>query len=108
MSSSRPSISAAVVVTSWSFSYLRRADRARFEQILAEHGSNRPIAWVCCDGAGSSDLFTTPVPAPMDQRMPSLMGVAVFQGGAVESHVLAYVDPYGSWLHWIESERLSG
>ena len=91
-----------VVVTSWSFSYLRRVDRGRFEQILAEHGRARPIAWVCCDGAGSSELFTTPVPPPVDQLMPSLMGVAVFRDDAVESNVLAYVDPYGTWLHWIE------
>jgi hypothetical protein len=92
-----------VVITSWSFSYLRRVDRARFEQVLAEHSGTRPIAWVCCDGAGSSRLFATPVPPPVDQRMPSLMGVAVFRGGAVESYTLAYVDPYGTWLHWIDS-----
>jgi hypothetical protein len=95
-----------VVVTSWSFSYLRRADRARFEQILAEQGRSRPLAWVCCDGTGSSDLFTTDVEPPVDQLMPSLLGVGVFDGGRTESRTLAYVDPYGTWLHWIETGSL--
>jgi hypothetical protein len=92
-----------VVVTSWSFSYLRRVDRARFEQVLAQHGRSRPIAWVCCDGAGSSQLFRTSAPPPPDLRMPSLMGVAVFDGDSIEGQTLAYVDPYGSWLDWIDT-----
>lgn len=90
-----------VVITSWSFSYLRRVDRDRFEQILAEYGRTRPVAWVCCDGAGSSALFTTSTPPPADLRMPSVLGVAVFDHASVESRTLAYVDPYGTWLEWV-------
>lgn len=97
-----------VVVTSWSFSYLRRADRTRFERLLVDHGRTRPIAWVCCDGAGSTARFETAVAPPTDLRMPSLMGVAVFDRNAVESHVLGYVDPYGTWLDWIHGQGLSG
>jgi hypothetical protein len=38
--------------------------------------------------------------------MPSLLGVGVFDGGRTESRTLAYVDPYGTWLHWIETGSL--
>jgi hypothetical protein len=97
-----------VVVTSWSYSYLRRVDRTRFERILAEYGRTRAIAWVCCDGAGSSELFQTEARPPADLRMPSLLGIAIFDGDSVERHTLAYVDPYGTWLDWIRDESLSG
>jgi hypothetical protein len=91
-----------VVVTSWSFSYLRPAARARFEAILAAAGRDRPVAWVCCDNVGTADRFTSPVPPPRDQPVASVMGVAVFDRDRVDTRVLAYVDAYGSWIDWIE------
>jgi hypothetical protein len=91
-----------VVVTSWSFSYLRPAARARFEAILAAAGRDRPVAWVCCDNVGTTDRFASPVAPPRDQPVPSLMGVAVFDRDHVDTQVLAYVDAYGSWIDWIE------
>lgn len=91
-----------VVVTSWSLSYLTRAARLRFEAVLVEEGRNRPIAWVCCDGVGTTDRFSSPIPPPRDQLVPSLMGVAIFDGERVDVHNLAYVDAYGTWIDWIE------
>lgn len=91
-----------VVVTTYSFSYLRRSARAEFEAILAAEGRNRPIAWVCCDGVGTTERFSSPIPPPRDQLVPSLMGVAVFDGDRVDARVLAYVDAYGKWIDWIE------
>lgn len=94
-----------VVVTSWSVSYLTRAGRAEFEAILAAEGRDRPVAWVCCDCVGTTDRFTSLVPPPRDQPVPSLMGIAVFDGGRVDARVLAYVDAYGRWIDWME-ERI--
>lgn len=90
------------VVTSWSFSYLHNDDRRAFESELAAAGSAGPVAWVCCDTAGSSDLFQPSEPPPDDGDIPSVLGLAVFEGATVRSHCLGYMHSHGAWVKWLD------
>jgi hypothetical protein len=90
-----------VVVTSWSLSFLEAAARRRFEEALVEAGRNRPLAWVCCDVAGVSPLFSSTMEAPAPHLVPSFMGLAIFDGSSVFTQVLANIDSYGRWIEWI-------
>lgn len=90
------------VVTSWSFSYLSARDRRLFEQALGEAGQDEPVAWVCCDSAGVTDLFQPREPPPDDHDIPSVLGLAVFRGGDVDSRCLAYMHSHGSWVKWLD------
>lgn len=90
------------VVTSWSFSYLSSEGRRAFERELASASTGGPIAWVCCDTAGSSDLFRPSEPPPDDGDIPSVLGLALFDAGEVRSHCLAYMHSHGSWVKWLE------
>jgi hypothetical protein len=90
------------VVTSWSFSYLSSEDRRGFERELESASRHGPLAWVCCDTSGSSDLFRPSEPPPDDGDIPSLLGLAVFDAGEVSSHCLAYMHSHGSWVKWLD------
>jgi hypothetical protein len=91
-----------VVVTSWSLSFLSAPARQGFEHALAAAGRDRPVAWVCCDVAGASPLFSSTTEPPAPQLVPSFMGLAVFDRQSVRSELLANVDSYGRWVDWIE------
>jgi hypothetical protein len=91
-----------VVVTSWSLSFLSAPAKQGFEQALAAAGRDRPVAWVCCDVAGVSPLFSSTTEPPAPQLVPSFMGLALFDGDYVRAELLANVDSYGRWVDWIE------
>jgi hypothetical protein len=91
-----------VVVTSWSLSFLSAPARQGFEHALAAAGKDGPVAWVCCDVAGVSPLFSSTTEPPAPQLVPSFMGLAVFDGQSVRAELLANVDSYGRWVDWIE------
>lgn len=91
-----------VVVTSWSYSYLSLEARARFRSVLEEEGRSRPVAWVCLDILGVDDTFSTPSP-PSDiaRPRPSILGLAVFDGGRVDGRTLGFIHAHGTWIHWL-------
>ena len=89
------------VVTSWSFSYLSEEERRGFEGVLAQAGRAGPVAWVCCDTAGVTQLFQPDQPPPDGGDIPSVLGLAVFDGGGVRSHCLGYMHSHGQWVHWL-------
>jgi len=89
-----------VVVTSWSYSYLPPDAQARFQQVLAEAGAARPVAWVCADTVGVVDRFEVPEGTASGDLVPGLLGMAVFDKGGVDSRSLAYIQPHGSWVEW--------
>lgn len=92
------------VVTSWSFSYLSEEERRGFESVLIEAGHSGPVAWVCCDTAGVTQLFQPGQPPPDDGDIPSVLGLAVFEGDRISSHCLGYMHSHGLWVHWLNSE----
>ena len=96
------------VMTSWSFSYLSEEDRRGFEAALADAGRHRPVAWICSDAVGVSDLFRPEIPPPGGSHIPSAVGLAVFTGGTVESRSLGYMHSHGAWVHWLDTELLPG
>lgn len=92
------------VVTSWSFSYLPEEERRAFEEVLAQAGRSEPVAWVCCDTAGVTQLFQPDTPPADDGDIPSVLGLAVFDGDRVRSHCLGYMHSHGLWVHWLNSD----
>lgn len=96
------------IVTSWSFSYLTVDQRRGFESALAAAGRRRPVAWVCSDGPGVSDYFRPDTPPPDGSQIPSVLGLAVFRDGGVESRTLGYMHSHGAWVHWLDDELVPG
>jgi hypothetical protein len=92
------------VVTSWSFSYLLADARREFESVLRTAGRVAPVAWVCCDTAGVTDLFRPTEPPPDDNDIPSVLGLAVFDGERVESRCLGYMHSHGAWVNWLDHD----
>lgn len=90
-----------VVVTSWSFSYLPEAERTVFQEVLYRAGKRQPVAWVCCDSAGLTNLFTTDAPPPTVEAIPSVLGMAVYDRGGVRSTALGYMHSHGAWIEWL-------
>jgi len=96
-----------VVVTSWSYSYLPMDVRDPFVEALAAAGRNRPVAWVCADGAWVADLFPPPTGPDPGDLAPSLLGLAVFDGTARDMRALAYIQPHGAWIDWFDTEDVA-
>lgn len=97
-----------VVVTSWSFSYLGDEERRAFEGVLRDCAREGPIAWLCCDGPGVSGLFEPADAPPDDGDIPSVLGLAVFNGDRVASHCLGYMHSHGRWVKWLEPSVTPG
>lgn len=89
-----------VVVTSWSYSYLPVGRRKAFVDVLREEGRRRPVAWVCCDLLGTEPLFDPDLPPPPGEGMPSVLGLALFDGLTATAKALGYMHSHGSWLTW--------
>jgi len=97
----RPPVDTAVaVVTSWAFAYLSPDGRRQFVEILMDEGRRRPIAWVSAEGPGVVELFDPPPPPAGDGTTPSVLGLALFDGSALDAEALALVHPHGTWLDW--------
>ena len=89
--------SAAVVVTTWSFSYLSVEERQRFVALLEAESQARPIAWLSGDGAGVVTGFADP---DHEQTTADVLGAVLFARGASRPRRLAYVQTHGAWLDW--------
>ena len=90
-----------VVTTTWVLAYLPAPLRVAFRKVLAAASTTRPIAWISAEGPGVVDLFAD-VGACSDAQgtEASVLGIAVFDDGAVESEFLAFVHPHGNWIDW--------
>jgi hypothetical protein len=91
---------AAVVVTSWSFSYFSAADRQRFVDILEAASSRRRVAWLSADGAGTVPGVGDASLTDRDGAQAHLLGATWIERGASESELLAVVQQHGSWIDW--------
>jgi hypothetical protein len=68
-----------VVTTSWVLAYLRRADRRRFVEALAEQSRRRPVGWLSAEGPGVIEGL----PDPPTARAGPEKSPALFQDGQV-------------------------
>lgn len=93
------------VVTSWSYSYLAADRRHRFVDALVAAGRRRPVAWICCDLAGTVAMFEPGMTAPDRPGTPSVLGMAVMRGGGTEPFGLAYMHSHGAWVHWAGTDQ---
>jgi hypothetical protein len=92
-----PAGCAAIVVTTWSFSYLSVEERRRFVAVLEAASQARPVAWLSGDGAGVVAGFAAP---DHDRTTADVLGAVVFTRGASRPQRLAYVQTHGGWLDW--------
>lgn len=93
------------VVTSWSYSYLSQEDRLGFVEALGRIGRERPVAWVCLDSSGVSELFAVPEGRADPAELPNLLGLALWgrddAAGPPRGRTLALVHPHGRWIEWL-------
>jgi hypothetical protein len=91
----------AVVTTTWVVAYFAPEHRVAFREQLAEVSRTRPVAWVSAEGPHTIDLFDdVDAPADADGLEASLLGLARFERGDVDTELLAFVHPHGLWVDW--------
>lgn len=91
-----------VVVTSWSYSYLPAGDRAAMVEVMGSR-SDRPVAWLYMDLVGTEARFDPGAwERGPDGDYPSVLGLAVFDGGAMcSARALALMHSHGHWVRWL-------
>jgi hypothetical protein len=91
----------AVVTTTWVVAYFAPEHRVAFREQLAEVSRTRPVAWVSAEGANTIDLFTgLDVPSDEQGTEASVLGLARFERGTMETELLGFVHPHGQWVDW--------
>lgn len=94
-----------VVTTSWVLAYLRRADRRRFVDALAEQSRHRLVGWLSAEGPGVIEGLPEPPDAGRAEEKgvePSHLGAHRFADGAlVDLTLLATCHPHGNELTWL-------
>jgi hypothetical protein len=94
-----PAGATAVVLTTWSFSYLPIERRALFDEQLIALGEERPVAWISMDAPGVIERLPG-VPSARDGIEPSVLGLTIFDARGPRAQELAFVHPHGNWLAW--------
>ncbi len=90
----------AVVINTWSFSYLDRGQRLDYVAALTEASRRRPVAWLAADdGSVLADLAEFPDAAPADHAL----GAVLFEtdGDRAAGQMLAGVHQHGAWMDWV-------
>jgi hypothetical protein len=89
----------AIVMNSWSLSYLGRDERQQYFGVLAEASRHRPIGWLVADGG--SVVAELPGLSDAEAGVHTL-GTVVFGGGegSAAGRLLAGVHQHGMWVDW--------
>ncbi len=95
-----PTGASAIITTTWAFAYFSMEERQRFVQILQTESRSRRIAWLSAEGAGVVDAFDATDLPDNDLTAANVLGVMLFDGGAVRNHVLGFAHQHGSWIDW--------
>jgi hypothetical protein len=91
----------ATVITTWTMAYLLPDERAAFHAALADAATGRPVAWIVGEGPEVVEPFSG-AGAPQDAAGTSahVLGLIVFDDGAVDASLLGFVQPHGNWIDW--------
>ncbi len=95
-----PAECAAIVTTTWAFAYFSIEDRQRFIQLLMHESHRRPIAWLSAEGSATVEDFAQEATAGHEHSGSDVLGAVLFNDGRRESHLLAFVQEHGNWMHW--------
>jgi hypothetical protein len=91
----------AVVTTTWVVAYFAPEHRVAFREQLAEVSRTRPVAWISAEGPHTIDLFDgIDAPSDADGLEASVLGLARFDQGEVDTELLGFVHPHGLWIDW--------
>lgn len=87
----------AVVVNTWSLSYLGGAERQEYVEVLAEASRRRPVAWLLADDSS----VLSEVTALGEGTTDNTLAAVVFDRGVVQvGELLAAVHQHGAWIDW--------
>lgn len=88
-----------VVTTTWALAYFSLEGRLRFLRRLDEAAAGRTVAWVSGEGVGIAPA----IPTLGDSRLVphSILGLAVFERGALRAEAVGRCHPHGRWLEWL-------
>jgi hypothetical protein len=91
----------AVVTTTWVVAYFPAEHRVAFREQLADVSRTRPVAWISAEGPNTIDLFAgIDAPSDSDGMEASILGLARFERGDVNTELLGFVHPHGLWIDW--------
>jgi hypothetical protein len=69
-------------------------------KIVQTESRSRRIAWLSAEGAGVVDAFgATDLPAN-DLTAANVLGVMLFDRGAVGNQLLGFTHQHGGWIDW--------
>ena len=91
----------AIVMNSWSYSYLGPDERREYFDVLAQASQQRPIGWLVADGAAVAELPDLQ-DKDVDEAHGHTLGAAVFgsRGRSPAGRLLAGVQQHGMWVDW--------
>jgi hypothetical protein len=94
-----PADALPIVTTTWALSYFPLESRLRFLRRLDEAAKGRPVAWVSGEGVGIAPA----IPTRGDERSSphSMIGLAIFETGALRADAIGRCHPHGRWLEWL-------
>jgi hypothetical protein len=88
----------AVVVNTWALSYLGRAEREEYLEVLAQASRRRALAWLLADDI--SVLSEVPALGEGGTAGNALAALVFDRGDMVSGEILAAVHQHGAWIDW--------
>jgi len=85
--------------------YFSDEERHDLHRQLDELGADRSIAYVTAEYAENGAPWVPAPPRPstvVEHKMPTLLGLGLWDHGRTEHRALAWMPPHGQWIDWLD------
>ena len=100
-----PRDAVACLDSTWVLAYFSDDERARLHELLDELGGDRSIAYVTAEYTDNGGPWVPAPPRPttvVEHKMPTLLGLGLWDHGRTEHRALAWMPPHGQWIDWFD------
>jgi len=100
-----PDEAVACLDSTWVLAYFSDDERAELHRLLDELGATRSIAYITAEYPENNAPWVPPAARDtvgLDNRSPTLLGLGLWDHGRTDHRALAWMQPHGQWLDWLD------
>ncbi|MEI7592087.1 MAG: DUF2332 domain-containing protein [Actinomycetes bacterium] len=99
----------ACIDSTWVLAYLSADERSTLHAMLDEFGSRRSLAMVTAEYPGNVPWLPESIPPEpiVGHKAPTELGLGLWDHGRTEHRGLAWMQPHGQWLYWVDKSSAS-
>jgi len=103
-----PADGVACLDSTWVLAYFSPEDRAELARLLDDLGADRAIGYVTAEYESTVPWLPPPRRPSVGtvHGRPTLLGLGIWDHGRTEHRALAWMQPHGQWLDWLDGSLM--